>query len=105
MEPRIRDVPFKGQPGTAHHYFCPGCGKLHAFWTEQVKGPNWTWNKDYLKPTVSPSINCKMGKDGKEICHHFIKDGEIRFLTDCTHKLAGQTVALPGLDADWEVTP
>ena len=30
-------------------------------------------------------------------CHSFIKDGQIQFLGDCTHSLAGQTVALPNL--------
>ncbi len=31
----------------------------------------------------------------KEQCHSFIEKGKIRFLPDCTHSLAGQTVDLP----------
>jgi hypothetical protein len=31
------------------------------------------------------------------VCHSFVTDGKIQFLSDCTHALAGQTVALP----DW----
>lgn len=31
------------------------------------------------------------------ICHSFVTDGKIQFLSDCTHELAGQTVELP----DW----
>lgn len=33
-----------------------------------------------------------------KVCHSFVTDGRIRFLGDCTHALAGQTVDLP----DWE---
>jgi len=29
------------------------------------------------------------------ICHSFVTDGQIQFLGDCTHKLAGRTVPLP----------
>lgn len=28
-------------------------------------------------------------------CHSFVTNGNIQFLSDCTHALAGQTVALP----------
>lgn len=31
------------------------------------------------------------------VCHSFVRAGKIEFLGDCTHALAGQTVALP----DW----
>jgi len=31
-------------------------------------------------------------------CHSFITDGQIKFLGDCTHELAGQTVALKPFD-------
>jgi hypothetical protein len=30
-------------------------------------------------------------------CHSFVRNGHIEFLSDCTHELAGQTVALPEL--------
>lgn len=33
-------------------------------------------------------------------CHSFVRDGKIEFLSDSTHKLAGQTVDLPPLP-DW----
>lgn len=32
------------------------------------------------------------------VCHSFVRDGMIQFLTDCTHKLAGQTVELPDVE-------
>ena len=32
------------------------------------------------------------------VCHSFITDGRIQFLSDCTHALAGQTVDLPEVE-------
>lgn len=77
----------------------------------------WTWNGDTEKPTFSPSVLVKSQKLVKDaegnwlgewerdaagnlipsVCHSFVTDGRIQFLSDCTHKLAGQTVDLP----DW----
>ena len=37
------------------------------------------------------------GEYVEEICHSFVIDGRIQFLSDCTHALANQTVDLP----DW----
>lgn len=36
--------------------------------------------------------------DKKNICHSFITDGSIEYLSDCTHELAGETVPLPVLE-------
>lgn len=55
------------------------------------------------RPTFSPSIlvtlrwseNDNTMKD--DVCHSFVRDGQIQFLGDCTHKLANQTVPI----ADW----
>lgn len=33
------------------------------------------------------------------VCHSFVTDGRIQFLSDCTHSLAGQTVDLPEMPA------
>lgn len=30
-------------------------------------------------------------------CHSYLRDGQLEFLADCTHALAGKTIALP----DW----
>jgi len=70
------------------NFYCPGCEEVHSF--------NSTWtvtNKDAC-PTVRPSIlvNKDRQNPGENICHSFITEGRIQFLTDCTHKLAGQTV-------------
>jgi hypothetical protein len=52
----------------------------------------WTWNNDYINPTVQSSILF----DALPVvrCHLFIENGKIRFLKDCSHELAGQTVSL-----------
>ena len=34
------------------------------------------------------------------VCHSFVVNGQIQFLPDCTHALAGQTVPIP----DWATT-
>jgi hypothetical protein len=64
----------------------------------QVKGPrkglpNWTWNGDVDKPTLKPSIRSFISP--KEIrCHSSVSDGQVQFLSDCTHEFAGQTLDL-----------
>jgi hypothetical protein len=100
--------------GQFHHAFqCRGCGQLHAI------NNGWTWNGDVERPTITPSIlvrGTKITDKGWEeidawkasgspkrdepfdsiptICHSFVTDGQIQFLSDCTHALAGQTVPL-----------
>lgn len=95
-------------------FVCPGCDEVHGI---RVEGEHaWTWNQSIESPTFTPSILVEQtlygpGKlpfrqyDGefpceaaKAVCHSFVTDGQIRFLDDCYHKLAGQTVPLP----DWE---
>lgn len=96
---------------------CPGCKESHNI------GETWQFNGDVERPTFSPSIlvksghyadtlrhdhpcwcdhNAEMIAKGEEpsgfecgICHSFVRDGKIEFLSDCTHALAGQTVELP----------
>ena len=59
---------------------------------------NWTWNGDIDKPTLKPSIK-STGKDRRNdyipyVCHSFVNDGKVKFLADCTHEFAGQTIDL-----------
>lgn len=99
---------------------CPGCDMLHGISHGPGNGPRWGWNGNVDKPTLTPSVLVRYHRytppaDTLEmadkirsgevkqtrievVCHSFVTDGRIQFLSDCTHKLAGQTVDLP----DWE---
>jgi hypothetical protein len=85
-------------------FWCPGCGYAHHVRVEGDGRPRWHWNGSGDSPTFTPSVLVTYnGSDaGQEdappaCCHSFVTDGKIRFLNDCTHELAGQTVDLP----DW----
>lgn len=94
----------------------------------QQVGPAWGYNGDAEKPTFSPSVLIRSGHfaahydaqktgcwctydeelraAGEEpsgfkcrVCHTFITDGMVQFLSDCTHQFAGQTLPLPDLPA------
>lgn len=99
--------------------YCPGCKCGHYLNIEPQNGrPAWGFNKDYANPTFTPSLLVKTGKyaapewfaampEGEEkdfhnkhsvICHSFITNGQIQFLTDCTHEFAGKTINLPELE-------
>ena len=99
---------------------CPGCGYLHAVRTDSSREPTWHWNGSLDAPTLSPSVLVRSGhhvdgtpagecqycvEDTKAghasfcgVCHSFVRNGRIEFLSDCTHALAGQTVELPELE-------
>lgn len=79
---------------------CPACGNGHRF-----EVGRWSFNGDHQRPTFSPSMLVRVGPmptvpvgrpdAGKvHVCHSFVENGQIRFLEDCTHELAGQTVPL-----------
>ena len=74
---------------------CPGCEGPHGVNCGEGHGPVWTFNGDVNKPTFSPSVlvayENRLSTD-KFICHSFVRDGKIQFLSDCTHSLRGQTV-------------
>lgn len=110
-------------------FHCPGCGYSHVLHTQEthpdIKGPRWTFNGDYDKPTLSPSILSQthtwtppVTPENLEewrkapwpqtkvpyVCHSFVgingaQPGQIIFLGDCTHALKGQVVDLPDIDA------
>jgi len=75
-------------------WWCPGCEEYHGV---PVRGEHkWDWNGSMDKPTLSPSVLVNVGRANptRHLCHIFMKDGEIQFLEDCTHHLAGQIVPL-----------
>jgi hypothetical protein len=93
-----------------YQFTCPGCKSQHIVpvrWSaEQIqrhggRGPAWTFNGNLDRPTFGPSLLVRWdynqeehGFVEKNICHSFIRDGQIQFLNDCTHGLAGKTVEL-----------
>jgi len=85
-------------------FTCPGCQNWHIVTIKanpEDPGPVWTWNGDTDKPTFHPSIlvQSTYGENQeKRVCHSYVRNGRIRFLHDCTHDLAGQTVELPEMD-------
>lgn len=90
-------------------FWCPGCEEGHAVTVSAAynQGINWGYNGDPAAPTFTPSVLVTYnGPDAGQtdteghrapqaVCHSFVTDGRIQFLTDCTHALAGQTVDLP----------
>ncbi len=86
-------------------FWCPGCDGAHQVSVGEGTGPRWGYNGNEDAPTFTPSINVTYngpdaGLDGAlpAVCHSFVTDGRIRFLNDCTHSLAGQTVEIPDFD-------
>ncbi len=96
-------------PSDDFGYWCPGCKSGHeiAVTKTNASRASWTFNGDANRPTFSPSINLKINTPdmgahyqpdiASTVCHHFIRDGKIQFLGDCTHALRGQTVDLPDI--------
>ena len=80
----------------SYWFWCPGCAEGHRFIVEAPKEPRWSFNGDLQRPTVSPSLLIR----GVNQCHLFIKEGKLQFLSDCTHRLANQTLEMPELP-DW----
>ena len=82
-----------------YYFDCPGCEGGHFVHIKPHSAPNgasWSFNYDLEKPSFSPSILSKINYSHKavSICHLFVTNGELKFLNDCTHKLAGQTVPM-----------
>jgi len=86
-----------------YSFYCTGCKCHHGVWTDipNDNGAQWTFNGSMVEPTFMPSLHVKIvfSIDKPDIvCHSFVKDGKIQYLSDCTHSLAGQTVELENLD-------
>ena len=95
--------------GERYYIFCPGCfetyklrypeepgywmnGALHCF-----SAKIHTFDGNLEAPTLSPSLLVKHNWGEARtpyVCHSFVREGRIEFLSDCTHPLAGQTVDL-----------
>lgn len=97
-------------------FMCPGCEETHQLRVEGESRPRWGFNGDYERPTFTPSVlvqdmrwvppvtaeNLTEWKRApwkqtkvNHVCHSFVTDGQISFLNDCTHALAGQVAPIP----------
>lgn len=112
----LRTVDDHGNVYTALAFVCPGCALmpgggsgLHMLPVNSPnKAPQWEWNGDLERPTLSPSILTRGAEHhepalSRHVCHSFLRDGVFEFLGDCTHPLVGQRVPLPDLP-DWVVS-
>ena len=98
-------------------FYCPGCKEYHGVRTDKNYPYHWNFNGNYDKPTFSPSVlvtgtvfptdeeadrimKGEKIEPKKFVCHSFITDGKIRYLSDCTHELAGQTVEMKDVEED-----
>lgn len=92
-------------------FYCPGCKMVHQIQIGQGYGPRWTFNGDYNVPTFSPSVLCTWSEpnddpakfdhpcfDVEKVCHSFVVNGVIQYLSDCTHELAGKNVDMVDFD-------
>jgi len=102
-----KDGGYHGELG----FYCPGCDSIHfindketnrdnePYWSylkeHNLRLPDvWEFNGDFQNPTIRASVLLTR-PDRNFICHSFITDGKIQFLSDCTHELVNQTVELP----------
>lgn len=85
---------------------CPGCGFLHQIADKNYQGPGhkWDFNGNLDKPTFAPSY--LLWSDHPETkkrmltCHSYIREGQIQFLSDCTHSYAGKTYDMPDVEGE-----
>jgi hypothetical protein len=82
-------LPLTNKPGW-YVFYCPGCEDNHTIFAgaggHTLKGSNFN-------PTIKPSVLYE-SKNHDIRCHAWVTNGRIRFLHDCTHRLAGKTVNL-----------
>ena len=95
-------------------FWCPGCNEMHMINTDVTDRPNspaWEFDGNFDAPTFAPSILVRGFRHINDdeharimagevvtpeprVCHSFVRMGQIEFLNDCTHTLAGQTTPL-----------
>lgn len=99
LHPKVSSLESRKGQTIGYLFFCPGCGHNHVFYVlppnEDGTGPVWKFNGDLARPSFEPSLLMRWtGPQGESVCHIFVRNGEIQFLPDCTHQLAGKVVPL-----------
>jgi len=81
---------FSDESGAYWLFWCPGCSTHHA-----PRKNRWSLTGSMSSPTLHPSVVSIYGTYKR--CHLFVKDGNLVYLNDCTHKFAGMTIPLEPL--------
>lgn len=81
-------------------HMCEGCNQQHLI---PMWGTNpWTFNNDFERPTLSPSVKhgIHKGKQGDPLktCHYFIRNGMIEYCGDCWHDPKNKTLPLKEIE-------
>lgn len=80
-------------------FWCPGCEETHSYLIKQYRSPpnpTWNFNGDINAPSFEPSLLYRYTRAGRDhVCHLYLTLGQLRYLPDCTHALAGKVVPLP----------
>lgn len=84
-------------------FWCEGCNSPHSIYIEGDTRPTWKFDGNTEAPTMTPSVLITWkepsdvpeefddeSKDVSKCCHLFVTKGELVYLSDCTHELAGQ---------------
>lgn len=86
-------------------FFCLGCNHPHTLALRPAPSPSWIFDGNLEQPTISPSVHVNPPGEyhtkSHPICHSFVTDGEIQYLSDCTHGMVG-TYEMPEYPKDWQ---
>ena len=75
-------------------FYCPACKVPHIAPLNSPTGANWSWDGSILTPTIVPSlVNTRPGWR----CHLLIKNGKLKYFSDCTHGFAEKEIPMPDL--------
>lgn len=97
-----------GHTAGGYSHWCPACEEMHQFATDgrNSSGAQWVFNGNPERPSFTPSMHIRINPPdhphyqrdvASSVCHYFLRDGVIEYLSDCTHALRGQKVPLPEL--------
>lgn len=90
-------------------FWCPGCNCEHPYRIKpEGDSPVWGFDGNMQSPTFSPSLVCAIDRSKAKVCHLYVRNGQIEFLSDSHHELAGKTVPMVRWSEqlnDWECEP
>jgi hypothetical protein len=93
--------------------WCEGCQCGHPFRVKSTlpeksgfDDPNWSFNGNHDSPTFRPSLlnrvrNVEKPDTFESVCHLHVTDGNVEFLNDCSHVMAGKTVPMSNIPENY----